>query len=384
MAKGKDIAKLGAMGSEIPGDDLTGDFDPLKHPSAYKDMSDLEAEIDGELDGRPADDSQPSDDGPRQEMLPDIMESPYADELQDDASEDDASEARQEAKTQDGDAPEEEDESESVEEPSEDDTEAKADDSEESESVEDRLARLERETQISKIEAEKQAALNERIKARADRIHGEYGSLVDQIKQGTQPNVPMARQDEPDYRDDYPQAATNVATPTQGPGQDVSAEITTMRQERTQQTIAAETSRFETEIAPFLQSLQNGDTGERDAFVKDMQNAVAAAAPEYQEELSGTNPKLAARIARSIYRTAYADARIALLNRQEEAARTMKAERREQLRGVKKAASQPRGGRSAKASPRARKSAMTMPLDELEKQVDSEYGVSRGAGPEII
>jgi len=367
MAKSKGLESLAAEGRELPGDDLSNDFDPMEHEHADTPLEELEKIIDNDLRGSERDKSLI-------EYEDEVIQRGFGDEATDDEEPQAAEEGDEEAENRVEEKPAAEEEpAEAVEEPTES----------------ERLSALERQLEIQRIENERIRAEAERQELLAQREAGQKGSLMQKLEQLER------RLSAPEAEDgEYEPAVAQRQTAPQLP-QDLRSELDEIRQERVQRAIENEGRAFLTDpqVVQYVESLHkagyaNGEkvfNGEEaaQAFHSEIAQIVQRDAPGVKEALYGGNPKVSAKLARSLLRTAYAEARIRQLEHHEALARAAKKASDQAIvakkRGSGTAKSRPASGEGAKKF-----DPMSASLEELEKRINRDFGVDEGAGKEFI
>lgn len=375
MAKGKakagnskdgavPLAALGGMGKEIPGDDLTNDADLSQTEAATMDMDELERQIDRDfVAGQPSESAKAVAD----ELLPE-------------------SEPETKAKPEPEPEPEPAEPEERVETAGSETETPETTEPEYDEAAEERAALLRR-LEMAEIRSEKAEGNAEKFQMLHDKITGVNSNLMKKLREF---EGGVLRRPEPaDTEDDFvaePQRPV-ARTPSRDP--ELAAELEEIRSERIERALRQEGANLYSENQKFWEGLKTLDakepqTGHLKSFIEDLQQFAAANHEEVKEALYGNNARTSARLARGIYRSAFADARIRLLERQEAAAEERRVKYLGELRGKKQSAGATvTDGGEAAVKPKKVNPA-TMPLDDLERLVDEEYGVHEGAGTEII
>jgi len=373
MSKAEEMAQAGQMGREIPGDDLTADLDPLTHPAAEMDMADLEKLIDSEIKPQKQARDQSLDEFESPGLRDTVEDAPDQEEVPE--QEEEVIEATEPEETA-----EEEPKEEAAAEPAE---EVPAEEPAEPMSVTEHLESLERRLEISGLENERAKAQADRFKAQRDTSAGTSGALMQQVEELQRQMQGQQPREDSDYLAD-PTGPTTVTRPPDGMSE-LQQELQDIRSERVGRAITAEAESFRAETIDFFNDLnQSGGQESVQAFTARMQEHMARETQDVQEILYGKNPNVSAKIARSLIRTAFADTRIELLKSQEAEARQRSAAAKTATRSKKMDASvtRSRGGAST-----ARKKGIdpyTAPLEDLEKSIDDEFDVDRGAGEEML
>lgn len=384
--RAKEMASAGAMGQEIPGDDLSADFDPLTHPSSKLSLEELEQLID----------SESSSEGKQSQMtLEDFEDERMARYGREDEGPDEPENSEVQEGVDTREASEETEEEEEPE-PHQEAATEKTQETEEEEPVavkaepveSDEIGSLKRQMEILRLEGDKNAAELEKRSLLADREAGQKGSLLQQVKE-LQSRLSQGP------REEYEETGAEAQYSTPSVPSELTEELQEIRAERVARAIQSEGVAFygDSKVTAFLEGLKSdpvgfagvkGDEAVK-AFHEDFQSRVQTSSQEVREAMHGTNPKVSATLTRTILRSAWADARIAHLQAREEAGAALKAEGKTRLTEKKKSAGATRSVRGG--APKAKQKRLdptTASLEDLERQINADFGVDEGAGQEFI
>ncbi len=234
--------------------------------------------------------------------------------------------------------------------------------------IADRIASLERQIEIEKIAREKSDAQAERWRLRSDQNSARAGNFLKQLQ--TSREQPQPRHE--DLEDYSPEPDVRPAGAQEQPEPNLQHELNEIRAERrltamqnAQQELAADPS-----IQEFSRTFRDkfGEDEEKQ-FVQDFNSIVTEEGGDLKAALEYGSPSSAAKLYRSVLRSAIAEAKIRLLQRQEEKAAKAKTDQAERLRDKKKAAASVSTG--ATAAPRPKPASFAeMDVEKLRKLID--------------
>jgi hypothetical protein len=237
------------------------------------------------------------------------------------------------------------------------------DDAEESEgdgldpAVREQIEGVLQRVEIMEAERERLTAELEREKLLRDRNAGKLGALMQQIKAGDGDAA-----GETDDSDD----GDAERRPSRDP--EVESELQEIRSGRVQTAIANVSQEFLEENNAFFQTLQReaGDEAAKQ-FTADLVTSIKTTQDALGDDIFAMNPKLAAKVARTVIRSAFADTKLNLMREFQNRAAEASEESRRNIRARKKGSAGARTNKHAAANQISNKSLSDMSDAELEK-----------------
>lgn len=224
-------------------------------------------------------------------------------------------------------------------------------------STRDQIESVLQRVEIMEAERERLTAELEREKLLRDRNAGKLGSLMQKIKAGDSD----ATGDE-----DTSEDGDEERRPSRDP--EVETELQEIRAGRVQNAITSVSQEFLEENNAFFQALQR-EAGDEAAqqFTTDLVGAIKTTQDSLGEDIFAMNPKLAAKVARTVIRSAFADTKLSLMKQFQEKASEASEKSRREIRARKKGSAGARTNKRAAANQIKNKSLSDMSDAELEK-----------------
>lgn len=211
--------------------------------------------------------------------------------------------------------------------------------------AEDRIAALEKQARLERLERQKAEAIADRERFLHSRTTGEIGYLRELLRKQRAPEPDLTRDD-----GDQAQARPEL--------DDIRSDISALKAERVQQGLAEELTNFQ---QAFPDSAKDEEA---------LGQIVARKVPDYRDILAGQDVRLARTIIRSILRESYAELQIGRERETKADAATASYDQAARLKARKIAAAPPSTTRTAPQRPRT-KSIEDMTDAEVEAAADA-------------
>ena len=186
--------------------------------------------------------------------------------------------------------------------------------------------------EVAQAKVEKVEAERDRDRFLADRNAGMVGHLQQQMNALREHMAAKVDATRDNYEDEPVSEPSPRRPAAQSLDPELQSELDEIRSDRVRRTLEEESQSFQAEVKPFFDQVSERYGQEESAQVaEDIKARVAAMPEEYKQVLTGTDAKLAAVTARSIFRSAMADAKLAFLERRPKKATQLPESRRRKM-----------------------------------------------------